>query len=100
VQIEQCGKIEHELGKILPVYNVMSLCACIISSVKIATTYRDNIDQQDNKWKANGVITNDRHSKVTPEELARKLNIGLDTAQKTLDVTTQHGIRTAVHPMT
>jgi len=99
-QVEMYGKIEHELGKISPVHNVKSFCTRIISSVRIATTYREDIDQQDDKRKAGGVITNDRHSKVTPEELARKWNIGLDTAKKTLDVTTQEGIRTAVHPMT
>ena len=38
--------------------------------------------------------------KVSPEELARKWNIGLQTAKDTLKVTTQIGIRTAVHPMT
>jgi hypothetical protein len=41
----------------------------------------------------------DRHSKVGPEELSRKWNIGLETAKAALDVTTQHGVRTAVHPM-
>jgi hypothetical protein len=41
----------------------------------------------------------DRHSKVGPEELSRKWNIGLQMAKDTLDVTTQHGVRTAVHPM-
>jgi len=78
----------------------MSFCARIISSVKTAMTYWDDFDQQDDKWKANGVVTKDRHSKVTPEELAHKWNIGLDAAKKTPDMTTQHGIRTVVHPMT
>ena len=44
-------------------------------------------------------MTNDRHSKVAPEEVARKLNIGLQTAKDTLKVTTQAGIRAAIHPM-
>jgi hypothetical protein len=41
----------------------------------------------------------DRHSKVGPEELSRKWNIGLETAKATLNVTMQHGVQTAVHPM-
>jgi hypothetical protein len=41
----------------------------------------------------------DRHSKVGPEELSRKWNIGLQMAKDTLDGTTQHGVRMAVHPM-
>jgi hypothetical protein len=45
------------------------------------------------------VLTSDRHLKVGPEELSRKWNIGLETAKATLDVTMQHGVQTAVHPM-
>ena len=46
------------------------------------------------------MMSNDRHSKVNAEELSRKWRIGLQTAKDTLQVTTQNGIRTAVHPMT
>ncbi len=42
------------------------------------------------------MLMSDRHSKVGPEELSRKWNIGLEMAKATLDVTMQH---TAVHPM-
>jgi hypothetical protein len=41
----------------------------------------------------------DCHSKITPEELSRKWNTGSDTAKKTLQVTTQHGVRNAINPM-
>jgi hypothetical protein len=41
----------------------------------------------------------DRHSKVGPEELSRKWNIGLQMAKDMLEVTTQHGVWMAVHPM-
>jgi hypothetical protein len=44
-------------------------------------------------------ITSERHSSVTFENLSRKWNIGLETAKRTLQVTTQRGIRTAVHPL-
>ena len=40
----------------------------------------------------------DRHSKVGPEELARKWNIGLQTAKDTLEATTQHGVRNSSAP--
>jgi hypothetical protein len=40
----------------------------------------------------------DRHSKVGPEELSRKWNIGLETAKTTLDMMMQHGVLTVVHP--
>ena len=41
-----------------------------------------------------------RHSVVTPELLSRQWSIGLDTAQQTLQATTQKGIQTAIHPIT
>ena len=47
VQIEEYGEVEHELGKILPVYSVKSFCSCLISSVRVATTYRDDINDPD-----------------------------------------------------
>ncbi len=46
------------------------------------------------------VISNDCHSKVTAKNVSRIWGIGLDTAHKTLRVTTQQGVRTALHPIT
>ena len=39
-------------------------------------------------------FSSERHSSITAENLSRKWNIGIDTAKKTLQVTTQRGIRT------
>ena len=44
-------------------------------------------------------LTSERHSSVTFENLSPKWNIGLETAKRTLQVTTQQGVRTAVHPL-
>ena len=41
-----------------------------------------------------------RHWDISPESLSEKLQIGLNTARGTLKVTTQQGIRQAVHPIT
>ena len=41
-----------------------------------------------------------RHCNISPESLSQKLQIGLNTACDTLKVTTQQGIRQAVHPIT
>ena len=49
--------------------------------------------------KANKAISNSRHSTITPEHLARTLNIGINKAKQMLKVTTQKGIRTATHPI-
>jgi hypothetical protein len=70
----------------------------LIGSVNVATAYRDDVDKAMEKCKAS-VLTSDRHSKVGPEELSRKWNIGLEMAKATLGVTRQHGVRTVVHPM-
>ena len=40
-----------------------------------------------------------RHSVITPEHVSRMHNVGLDKAKQMLRVTTQKGIRTAVHPI-
>jgi len=45
------------------------------------------------------VVSNDRHTAISAENLAKKWNIGLGTASQTLRVTTQKGVRHAVHPL-
>ena len=52
-----------------------------------------------NEKKISSVNTQTRHSEITPKELARKWRIGLQAAKDTLKVTTQHGIRHAIHPL-
>ena len=99
-QLEQYGDTEIELGKISSVYNSKEFCTSLISAVNIASTYCDDVDGWSDERKISSVITNDRHSKATPEELARKWSIGIHTTKDTVRVTTQRGIRTAVHPMT
>jgi len=99
-RVEQYGEVKCELGKISLTFNEKTFCKRLIGSVNIATAHRADIDEAIEKQKESGVITTDRHSKVGPEELSRKWNIGLQMAKDTLKVTTQHGVRTAVHPMT
>jgi hypothetical protein len=45
------------------------------------------------------VASSSRHSSATPEHLARAWNIGLEKAKDTLRVTTQKGLRFAIHPI-
>ena len=45
-------------------------------------------------------IAHERHHKLTPKYLAQKWNIGLNTAKKTIKVTTQLGFRSALVPIT
>ena len=99
-QIEHYGETDIELGKISCMYDTKDFCDHLISAVNIAMTYRDDIDQWNEERRVSSIISNEGHSKVTPEELASKWNIGLQTAKDTIHVTTQRGIRTPVHPMT
>ena len=41
-----------------------------------------------------------RHSVITAQHLARKMNIGLEKAKQTMREPTQKVIQTAVHPIT
>jgi hypothetical protein len=63
----------------------------LIGSVNVVTAYCDDVDKAMEKRKAS-VKMSDRQSKVGPEELSRKRNIGLETAKATLDVTTAWGL--------
>jgi hypothetical protein len=74
---------EHVLGMILLVYSIGSLTRQIQKTVRITSQ----------------VASHTRHSKLSPEHLARTWNIGLDRAKDTIQVTTQRGIRFAIHPI-
>ena len=78
--------------KISSTFDERTFCKRLISSVNIASTYRND--------EVKSINSNDRHSQIGPEELARKWNVGIQTAKDTLEVTTQHGVRTSVQPMT
>ena len=52
------------------------------------------------KFQGRDVETQDKHHEVTPELLARKWGCGLLTARKTLQHTTQLGVRSAIGPLT
>ena len=80
--------MEIELGKTSCAYDTKEFCDRLISAVNIATAYRANIDQWNEEQKVSSIILNERHSKVTPEELASKWNIGIQTAKDTIRVTT------------
>jgi hypothetical protein len=70
-------------------YNPRDFSKRLVASVNIAE-----------KRRVSSIITNDWYSATTPEDLAQLWNVGLQTAKDTIRVTTQKGIRTAIHPMT
>ena len=40
--------------------------------MNITTVYHDDVDEWEEQQKVSGIITNEWHSKVTPEEVAGK----------------------------
>jgi hypothetical protein len=91
-KVHYSGGADTVLSQISDVYDAKTFCKKLIASV--------NITRDEGYRVIGGVITSDRHSKATPEEVARIWDIGLESAKETLKVTTQHGVRTAMHPMT
>ena len=45
------------------------------------------------------VVSNSRHSAITPERVSQVFGVGLNTAKQTIAVTTQKGVRRAIHPL-
>jgi len=80
---------------------------CLLSKVQVATYVNDEENMSDAEQNIQGeravsvgaTFSKTRHSKITPEELARKWRVGLQTARNTLKTTTQFGVRHAIHPL-
>jgi hypothetical protein len=98
-QVEQWGQIECKLGKLSSTLNEKTFCKRLIGSMNIVIVYCANIDEVIKKHKESSILTMDRHSKVGPEALSGKWNIGLQMAKDMLGVTMQNGVWTVVHPM-
>jgi hypothetical protein len=77
------------LASVASTLTMESMLTRILSKVCVATYLPQDCDRK---------IAAMRHSQVTAEELAKKWRVGIDTARQTLKVTTQLGVRTAVHP--
>ena len=87
-QLNTRRRQHDKLANISPVYSQQELLPALISSVRVHD-YRT----------VHAVAVQQRHSEVNPEALAAKWKIGLQAAKDTLKVTTQYGIRHAVHPL-
>jgi hypothetical protein len=77
------SETEKILSSISPIYSHEALSRRILKSVRV--------NEQ--------VASQTRHTRVSPESIARMWNIGLDRAKETLRVPTQKGIRFAIHPI-
>ena len=93
------SKTESNLDDVSPIHNLTTFCDRLIGAVRVAFTHRDDVDEIEEKRKMSQAKTNDRHSKITLEEPARKWNVGLETACDAMKATTHQGIQTATEPM-
>ena len=80
------------------VYSEKVLTQKLIAAVKIASEYSSS--EEPNEKKISAVGSEKRHSRATPEEIARKFGCGLEAGRKTLKATTNFGVRTATDAMT
>ncbi len=76
----------------LSVYEPTRMLQRMVSSVQVATAHR-------NDYTIAYVGAKHRHSRITPETVAKKFRCGLETAQRTVKTTTQRGVRHAIHPL-
>ena len=101
---------EHQLlTNISDVYDDRSLAESMISAVNIVMhTRQDDVNRRDDaNWQEDvssvrmtaALTARDQHSRVTVEEVAQKFKCGLEMAKQTLKVTTQAGVRQALHPL-
>ncbi len=74
-----------------------SFIKCMVSSVRIDTT--PSVMTRNTQIGLQEVMSKTRHSIYTPDHVSRVFNLGLDKSKTTLLVTTQKGVRTAVHPI-
>ena len=94
------GQVEQKLMKISSTFEKITFCKRLIGKVNIASNYREDVNGWTENRRVSSIDSNDRHSQIGPEELAKKWNVGIQTSKDTLDVKTQHGVCTAVQPMT
>jgi hypothetical protein len=100
-QVEPHGETEIQLSQTSCLYNPRDFSKRLVAFINIATAYHADIDKwSEEKRRVSSIITNNRHSAATPEDLAQLWNVGLQTAKDMICITTQKGIRTAIHPMT
>jgi hypothetical protein len=96
------GINDGQLASISDVYDDKSFILRLVASVNVATHVRideeEPMEEKGNR-KISYIGAKNRHTHESAEEVAKKLRCGLDTAKQTLKVTTQRGIRQAIHPL-
>ena len=90
---EQEAQEELELGE-------LERCLLSVSSVYTESFWRRMEDWGAEEARRISAITKTPHTRVSPEDLAKRWRIGTGTAKQVLRTTTQMGIRHTTGPMT
>jgi hypothetical protein len=90
---------DGQLASISEVHDDRYFVKRLVASVNVATHIRTQEPVGHDNRKISFIGARNRHTHVSAEEVARKLRCGLDTAKQTLKVTTQRGVRQALHPL-
>ena len=75
------------------------LTLCQVSTALDPTQFAHGIISSVNVLGVGSAMAGRRHASTTPEHISDIFGVSLNTAKQTLQVTTQHGIRSAVHPL-
>jgi hypothetical protein len=90
---------DGQLASISEVYDDKCFIKRLVASVNVSTHVWIEELVETNNQKISFIGAKNRHIHVSAEEVAKKLRCGLDTAKQTLKVTTQRGVRHALHPL-
>ena len=76
------------------------LTLCQLSSPLDPTTFAHSMVASVNIADVGSTIITQRHSSITPECISNIFGCGIEMAKQTIWVMTQHGVRSAIHPLT
>ena len=85
----QCGEVDTDyltLRQLSSLLDPTIFAHSVVASVNIADV--------------GSTIITQRHSSITPECISDIFGCGIETAKQTIQVMTQHGVRSAIHPLT
>ena len=71
-----------------------------LSSLLDPTIFAHSVVASVNIEDVGSTIITQRHSSITPERVSDIFGCGIEMAKQTIQVTTQHGVRSAIHPLT
>ena len=92
------SEIDIVMTSVSSAYSDGALLNRLVSAVKVVSYFEEG--ENGKPYSIQAANTKSRHFKVTPDILAQRFGCGIETARKTLQATSQYGVRQATHPLT